>query len=65
MVNIGTLIICCLGSLFIGSEIAWYHASQNYKRHLDDMKEFYEKNTMSLTRSILKCLGKYEKGGEG
>lgn len=64
MVNIGTLIICCIASVFIGFEIAWYHSSKDLKRHLDDMYEFYNKNTMSLAKSILNYLDKDEKGGE-
>ena len=63
MVNIGTLIICCLASLFIGFEIAWHHSSKDFKRHLDDMHEFYNKNTMSLAKSILSYLDVYKKGG--
>jgi hypothetical protein len=64
MVNIGTLIIFCIVSLFIGFNLAWWKASKDLKHHLDDMKEFYRDNTRSFAEIILKRLDKYVKGGE-
>ena len=64
MVNIGTLIIFCIVSFFIGFNLAEWKASKDFKHHLDDMKEFYHNNTRSLAESIVKRLDKYEKGGE-
>ena len=64
MLNIGTLIVCCLGSLAMGFEIAWFHYTKEFNRHLDDLFKFYDQNTRSLARSILSRLDEYDKGGE-
>ena len=64
MVNIGTLIILCILSFFIGFNLAEWRASKDLKHHLDDMQKFYHDNTRSLAESIVKRLDKDEKGGE-
>ena len=52
MINIGTVIIWCILSVFIGFNLGMWKGSKDFKHHLDDMKEFYYKLTESLVNEL-------------
>lgn len=64
MINIGTLILCCLLSAFIGFNLGLWKSSKDLKHHLDDMKEFYYKLTESLVNKLREYQERDKNGGE-
>ena len=62
MINLGTFIMCCVLSMFIGMLIGEQTEHKQFKDSMEDLKNFYHENTKSLVAYIEKMNEK--KGSE-
>ena len=61
MINLGTFILCCVLSFFMGILIGESKRHNGELKELDELKNFYHENTKSLVAYIEKMNEK--KGG--
>ena len=62
MINLGTFFLCCALCLLAGIFFGGNAEHNRFKKEMEDLKDFYHKNTNSLVNYIEKISGK--KGGE-
>lgn len=62
MISLGSFILCCTLSFFVGILIGEATEHNRFKDSMEDLKNFYHENTRSLVAYIEKMNGK--KGGE-